>query len=112
MWGYGLVSAALAYASFASGATGGGGVSLDDPLGGKGFQELLKGVLRGITQLAAPVVAIMVLVGGFQIMTARGNEEKVSEGRKTITYAVVGFAIILLADAVASIIRNFVLGTQ
>jgi hypothetical protein len=53
----------------------------------------------------------MVLVGGFQLMMAGGDTEKVTRGRKTILYAAVGFAVVLLAKSVALIIQN-ILGAR
>jgi hypothetical protein len=53
----------------------------------------------------------MVLIGGFQIMTAGGNEEKVKEGKSTIKWAVIGYIIILLANGLVLIIKS-VLGAK
>jgi type IV secretory pathway VirB2 component (pilin) len=48
-----------------------------------------------------PLVAVVfIILGGFQWMTAAGDEEKVDRAKKTISAAVVGMVIILLAWAV------------
>jgi len=52
------------------------------------------------------VVAIMVLYGAFQIVTAGGDPGKVSTGRNFIVYAMVGFALALLAKAIPSIAKS------
>lgn len=67
-------------------------------------------ILDTLALLAAPFVAIMVLVGAFQIITAAGDPEKFKSGRTTILYAVVGYAIVLLASSVVPIIKGL-LGT-
>ena len=46
------------------------------------------------------------IVGGIQILTAYGNEEKVSAGKKTMTYAIVGLLIAILSYAIVSIISG------
>lgn len=56
--------------------------------------------------ISIPICAIMVLVGGFQMMTAAGEPEKISKGRKTIMWAVIGFVVVLLAGSVASLIQS------
>ena len=56
--------------------------------------------------LAIPLCGIMVIWGGFQIMTAAGKPEKVSSGKKTILYSVIGFVVILLAGSVAALIQG------
>ncbi|MBI5220918.1 MAG: hypothetical protein HY978_03765 [Candidatus Liptonbacteria bacterium] len=51
-------------------------------------------------------MAIIILWGGIQIMTARGNPEQVSQGGKTIWWGVIGFGIILLATSVPYILKS------
>jgi len=63
-------------------------------------------IIHGLFILAIPVVTIMVLVGGFQIMTAGGDPEKLKNGKKTVLYAAIGFIVIGLAESVAYIIQN------
>lgn len=46
------------------------------------------------------VAVIMILIGGFQWMTAGGNEEKVASAKKVISAAVIGLIIVLLAWAI------------
>ena len=48
---------------------------------------------------------------GFRSCPRAGNEEKVKTGKNTIVYAVVGYAIILLASGVATLIQNIVNST-
>lgn len=46
------------------------------------------------------VAVIMILIGGFQWMTAGGNEEKVASAKKIISAAVIGLIVVLLAWAI------------
>ncbi len=46
------------------------------------------------------VAVVMILIGGFQWMTAGGNEEKVAGAKKIISAAVIGLIVILLAWAI------------
>ncbi len=52
----------------------------------------------------------MVLYGAFQIMTAGGKPEQVSSGRKTILYAVIGYAVVLLATSVVPLLTEILGG--
>ena len=67
---------------------------------------LLEKILLFLYNLAIPITVIMVLVGGFQILTAAGDPEKFSTGRKTILYAAGGFAVVVLANSVIAIIQS------
>jgi hypothetical protein len=60
--------------------------------------------------IATPLCGIMVLVGAFQMMTSAGDPEKFSQGKKTLTYAAIGFAITLIAGGVTSIIKSVITG--
>ena len=88
------------------GDTGGGSITLLNPLGQQSFAGIVQAILAALFTLSIPIVAIMVMVGGYQILTAVGDEERLKTGRRTITYAVIGFAVILLANGVVSLIRS------
>lgn len=89
----------------------GGGITIQNPLSCEEWSECIQGLLNGLAILAAPVVGIMILVGGFQLMSSGGDPEKVKKGRNTIVYSAVGYAVILLATAVAAVIQDAVSGS-
>ncbi len=86
--------------------TGGGPITLLNPLGTQSFAGIVQAILAALFTLSIPIVAIMVMVGGYYILTAVGNEERLKTGRNTILYAVIGFAVILIANGVVSLIRE------
>ena len=71
-----------------------------------GFLCILNKILGILLDIAAPIVAIMVVIGAVQIMTAGGNGEKITQGRKTILYAVIGFVVILLSTSVVPVLQS------
>ena len=91
------------------GETTGGGFS--NPLGTTSIFELLKRIISYLIIIGAPIVVIMVLYGGFLILTAGDSPEKVQGGRKTIQWAAIGYAIILCSWGIIYIIGE-VLGTN
>ncbi len=56
---------------------------------------LVKNVVNFLLQIAVPVGVLVLMVGGFQMVTAAGNTTKVQEGQKLMTQAAVGFIIML-----------------
>ena len=54
-------------------------------------------VLQFILTFLALLAVIFVIVGGIRIMTAGGNEENVTKGRKTIIFALVGLLVVFFA---------------
>jgi len=83
-----------------------GTVNVPNPLGADTFGPVLEQIADGMFTIAIPLVAIMGLWGGFQIITAAGNEEKFSTGRKTLLYAAIGFVVVMLAGSIAKVIAN------
>lgn len=56
---------------------------------------------------AISVVCMWVLVyGGFKLMTASGDDKKMSEANKLLTWALIGIVISLLSYAIVRIISN------
>lgn len=82
------------------------GQILKDPLGCRTFEQILDSIANFLIIISAPIVAIMVLYGGYQILFAGGSPEKFKEGKQTILYAVIGFIIILVAKGVTLLIKN------
>ncbi|MGB7957566.1 MAG: pilin [Minisyncoccia bacterium] len=75
------------------------------------FQTILSNVTSFLLLIAAPICGIMVVWGGFQMITARGNPEKFSEGKKTLLYAAVGFIVIIFASSVVPLIQSIFTGS-
>lgn len=85
-------------------------VTIPNPLCGGSpnckITDILDNILKKfLIPLGGVVVAIMVVIGGFQILTAGGNPEKVKTGRHTILYSVIGYAVILFSLGIVSIIK-------
>ncbi|HUX35408.1 MAG TPA: hypothetical protein VMV71_00035 [Candidatus Paceibacterota bacterium] len=81
-------------------------VQLQNPLGSQSFADVVTAIWGALFTLSIPIVSIMVMVGGYYILTAAGNEENLRKGRQTITYAAIGFAVILLAGGVVTLVRS------
>ena len=97
---------------FAQGGTVAQPITLTNPLNSNSFTQVLTNVIGFLFwDIAIPLTTIMVLVGAFQMMTAAGDPEKFSKGRKTLIYAAIGFGVAFLAGGVAKILQNILGGT-
>lgn len=56
--------------------------------------------------IAGLVAVIFLIVGGFRYVTAQGNEEQVESAKKTLTHAILGIVIIILAFVIVRVIAN------
>ena len=60
---------------------------------------------------AGATAVLFIIIGGVEFLTAYGNEEKITKGKKTITYAIIGLLIAILSYAIVTIISSINLGT-
>lgn len=59
------------------------------------ISETVNGVIKWLVNIMAILCAIIIIVAGFQMVTAQGSMEKVSHARSLITNALIGFVILL-----------------
>lgn len=91
---------------------GGNSFQIDNPLGGiDTIQKLVNRLIDALIVLATPIAVIMVLWGGFLVMTSVGESARYIKGGKVILYAAVGYGILLLAKGVTAIIESIVYDT-
>lgn len=76
---------------------------ISNPLGVKTFIEAISKILDYLIYISIPILALMILWGGFQILTAREAPEKIKNGKTTIMWAIVGFIIVLASKGMALI---------
>jgi hypothetical protein len=69
-----------------------GGGDIDDFMTGKGGD-----LIRLLVNVSGIVAVIMLIVGGYIFITSGGDSEKVASGQKTLTAAIIGLVIVLLA---------------
>jgi hypothetical protein len=81
-------------------------VIIEDPLKGKKLEDIIQGIINFIFGLALLICPIFIIWGGFEIATASGSDEKIKEGKKKITYALVGLVIIALSSTFVAVIKN------
>ncbi|MFA6099123.1 MAG: pilin [Patescibacteria group bacterium] len=69
-------------------------------LGTADLESTVIKIVQWVLGFLGLVAVVMILIGGFQWMTAGGNEEKVASAKKVISAAVIGLIVILLAWAI------------
>ncbi|MEK7634676.1 MAG: TrbC/VirB2 family protein [Patescibacteria group bacterium] len=82
-----------------------------NPLGTTDITTLLKKIISYLIMIGAPILAIMVIYGGYLILTAGDDPEKVKGGKNTILYATIGYIIIISSYGIIYIVKE-VLGAK
>jgi len=88
---------------YANGVTGG---SIENPLNAKSFIDLINKIAGWIFMIAIPLATLMFLIGGFMFMISGGNEQKVTQAKRTMLWSAVGLAICLIGAGFTSIIKE------
>jgi hypothetical protein len=78
----------------------GAGISLPfSDIGG-----FISSILPYIFGAAALALLVYLIMGGFQIMTSRGDPKGVQGGQSKITNAIIGFVIVIIAFGIVALI--------
>ncbi len=81
-----------------------------DPLGGdEGVLDLGKRVINLAIGLAALVCVVILIAAGYSYITAAGDEQKIEQAGKTLTYAIVGLVICFISVILVEFVLNNVL---
>ena len=83
------------------GESNSGGNGLQNPLRYGSLEQLVEAIINFVFNLALVIAPLIIIIGGFYIITSSGNPEKIKVGRNIIFYALLGVLII-------TIIRNLI----
>lgn len=87
-------------------------IDIPNPLGsgGSDIPNLIKTIANWLLGIGTVLATIVVLWAALLFMTSGGNQNRVTQARQTLWYAMIGLAILMLADGVAILIQNFLKG--
>lgn len=73
----------------------------------KGLEGIFENTLTAVLALAGIALFIMLVIGGFQFMTAGGDPKKVAGAWATLTHAIIGLILIALSYLILVFIKEF-----
>ena len=109
-WGLLIFLFAKQVSAQITGPVTGGPYTLPNPLGQTDVIKVINNVLNYLIYISIPILAIMILWGGFQILTAREDPKGVTNGKHTILYSAIGFTVILVSKGIALILLTILGG--
>ena len=81
-------------------------VIIKPPINATSVEAVIGGIVDWVYKIALVVAPLMIMIGGFYLITAAGDPEKVNTGKKIITWTIVGIVVVLLATSVKSVIEG------
>ncbi len=101
-----IINIALAPKVFAAPNEGG----LVNPLSSDTFEALITNIANIMMKIGIPIAGIFIIYSGLKFVTARGNEQKLAEAKKTFYWTIIGAGILLGAVVIAEAIKATVSG--
>lgn len=86
---------------------GGGGVETGDPLYLQEISIYIGNIIKALIPLVGIIAFIMLIFGGFTILSSGGNPENTQKGKNIITYAILGIVLTIVSWLVLLFIQNF-----
>jgi len=82
-------------------------VEFPNPITATNIQELIASLTNWFINIGLAIAVLMIIYGGFMFITAGGKEDRVTTGRKIVTWSVIGLGVLLLAKGAEFVIRSF-----
>lgn len=73
----------------------------------KDLEVIVARIIRIAAQLAGLALFVMLVVGGFKLLSSRGDPQKSEEAKQTMTYAVIGLTVIVVSWLILKILGDF-----
>lgn len=67
---------------------------------------LLTHVINLLLALLGIIAVLFIIIGGYKMVTSNGQEKAFESGQKTVTYAVIGLVVAVLAFTIITVIGN------
>lgn len=76
------------------------------PRSADGLEALIVTVINFILKFGIALTVLFILIGGVQYITAGGNDDKTGVAKKTLTYAIIGFIIVITALTIVNFVGS------
>ena len=84
------------------------GIYNADPSGNvTGVAKLASDIILILTGVAGIVAIIFIIIGGFKFLTSSGDEKKLASATSTLTYAIIGLVVVILAFVIIKVVQYF-----
>ena len=81
---------------------------LGSPIKATSIQNFFLSIVSICIQIGTIIAGLAIIYGGFMYVTAQGDEEKISKAHRTLTWALVGTAVLLGAKVILTAIQSTV----
>lgn len=72
------------------------------------FGQLASAIVTILISFAGALSIIFIVIAGIKFVTSSGDEKKLASASATLTYAIIGLAVTILAFVILQIVQRFV----
>lgn len=81
-------------------------IYVPDTGGPSSVQQLVTNIINTLLFVVGSLAVIFIIVGGIQYVISSGDPKRIDTAKNTITYAVVGLVVSILAFAIVSFVKG------
>ena len=85
-------------------------LGLQNPLEADSFAELIEDIIEWVANIGILIAVGMIIYSGVLFMIAGGNDENITKARKTLTWSLVGLAILIMGRNWVTLVRSILGG--
>ena len=72
------------------------------------LSNVVMGIINSVLGIISTVALIFIIIGGYNYMTSAGDPGKVKKAKDTLTYAIIGLVVVILAAVIVNFVINAV----
>jgi len=99
---------ATAFTAYATSTPSGTADTLINPLPVDNLTGMFLYIVKGFLAIIGVWGVLFVIIGGFRMIMAAGNEEQYLAAKKTITWAILGVVVAVMSFSIIAIVQNLV----
>lgn len=84
--------------------------TFSNPLDAETLPELMATILRILFALIGIISVIIIIIAGFRMVLASGNEAELTKAKQAITWAIVGLIVALMSFSIVAIVQKLIQG--
>jgi hypothetical protein len=72
----------------------------------KSVGDIIQSVITWVLGFSAAIAVLFIIYGGIQYVISAGNDARVASAKKTLTFAIIGLIVIILAGAIVVFVSS------
>lgn len=85
-------------------------VVIDPPSSFPTLKALITAVINWFLRITSAITILFLIIGGIYYITAFGDDNRMKEGKRIITYAIYGLVLVLISYSVVLTVNNIIFG--